>query len=95
MAWVTRQNRLGSCKMTTTMSTLDVLSTLADTLIRSEIHTASHRSALERGIVQAVRELGCSVDEVSAQTGVTPDEIRELLDRPVPLDDLADLTGAV
>jgi hypothetical protein len=75
------------------MSTLDVLSSLADTLIRSEVRTMSHRSALERGIVQAVRELGITVNEASAQTGLTVDEIRELLDRPVPLDDLTDLTG--
>ena len=79
--------------MTSTMSTLDVLSSLADTLIRSEVRTAGHRSALERGIVQAVRDLGCSVNEVSAQTGVTVAEIHDLLDRPVPLDDVSDLTG--
>jgi hypothetical protein len=92
-ALVSGQIRVGSCKVTTIMSTLDVLSSLADTLIRSEVRMAVNRSALERGIVQAVRELGITVNEASAQTGLTVDEIRELLDRPVPLDDLTDLTG--
>jgi hypothetical protein len=75
------------------MSVLDVLTSLSETLIRSEVRTMSHRSALERGIVQAIRAELVTVEEASAQTGLTVDEIRELLDRPVPLDDLADLTG--
>src|SRR3954449_3217299 len=91
--WVTRQNRVGSCKVTTTMSVLNVLGSLSETLIRSEVHAASNRSALERGIVQAIRHLGVTVDEVSAETGLPPAEIYALLDRPVPLDSLADLTG--
>ena len=40
------------------MSVLNVLTSLTDTLIRSEVRAAADRSALERGIVQAVRELG-------------------------------------
>jgi len=80
------QNSLGSCKVTTTMSVLDTLTSLTDTLIRSEVRAAADRSALERGIVQAVRELGYSVDEASAASGLTVDEINTLLDRPVPLD---------
>jgi hypothetical protein len=75
------------------MSVLDVLTSLSETLIRSEVRTMSHRSALERGIVQAIRAELVTVEEASAQTGLAVDEIRELLDRPVPLDDLADLTG--
>jgi hypothetical protein len=87
------QNRVGSCKVTTTMSVLNVLNSLSESLIRSEVRTMSHRSALERGIVQAIRELGVTVEEASAQTGLTVQEISALLTRPVPLDDLADLTG--
>jgi hypothetical protein len=75
------------------MSVLNVLNSLSETLIRSEVRTASHRSALERGIVQAVRDLGISVNEASAQTGLTVAEINELLERPVPMDDTADLAG--
>jgi hypothetical protein len=83
------QNRVGSCKVTTIMSVLNVLSSLSETLIRSEVRTASHRSALESGIVQAIRAELVTVDEASAQTGLTVAEIRALLDRPVPIN----LTG--
>ena len=75
--------------MTTTMSVLNVLTSLSETLIRSEVRTASHRSALEHGIVQAIRAELVTVDEASAQTGLTVAEIRALLDRPVPIN----LTG--
>jgi hypothetical protein len=75
------------------MSVLNVLTSLTDTLIRSEVRSAANRSALERGIVQAVKELGYTVDEVSASTGYTPDAIRDLLDQPVLDTDLARLTG--
>lgn len=80
--------------MTTIMSALDVLTSLTDTLIRAEVRAAGHRSALESGCVQAVRKLGFSVDEVSEASGLTPDEIRSLLDQPVPLDELATLDGS-
>jgi hypothetical protein len=93
--WVlARQNDLGSCKVKTTMSTLDVLTSLTDTLIRSEVRAAADRTALERGIVQAVRNHGFTVDEVSAASGMTPSEIRALLGQPVPLDELAVLDGS-
>jgi hypothetical protein len=75
------------------MSALEVLTTLSSTLIRSEVRTMGARSALERGIVQAVRDLRFTVDEVSEASGLTTDEIRTLLVQPVPLDDLADLAG--
>ena len=76
------------------MSVLDTLNSLSDTLIRAEVRTAGHRSALERGIVQAIRDHGIALEEASAQTGLTVDEIRTLLDQPVPLDDLAVLDGS-
>jgi hypothetical protein len=85
---VSGQNSLGSCKVTTTMSVLDTLNSLSDTLIRAEVRAADHRSALERGIVQAIRDHGITVEEASAQTGLTVDRINFLLDQPVPLDDL-------
>jgi len=76
------------------MSVLDTLTSLTDTLIRSEVRAAADRSALERGIVQAIRDHGITVEEASAQTGLTVAEIRTLLDQPVPLDDLAVLDGS-
>jgi DNA-directed RNA polymerase specialized sigma24 family protein len=75
------------------MSVLDVLTSQSATLIRAEVRAQSERSALERGIVQAVRYHNCSVNEVSAVTGLTVDEIRALLDQPLPLDELGDLAG--
>jgi hypothetical protein len=94
MGQSTRQNWVGSCKVPSTMSVLNVLTSLSETLIRSEVRTMSHRSALERGIVQAIRDHGVTIEEASAQTGLTVAEIRELLDQPVPLDDLAALDGS-
>ncbi len=79
--------------MTTTMTVLDVLTSQSATLIRAEVRSASHRSALERGIVQAIRDHGCTVDEVSARTGYSPDAIRKLLSEPLPLSDLGELAG--
>lgn len=93
MGQLARQEWVGSCKVLGDMGTLDVLSTLTDTLIRSEVRAAADRSALEQGCVQAVRVLGFSVSEVSAASGLTVEEIRALLDRPVPLGDLDALTG--
>jgi hypothetical protein len=75
------------------MTVLDVLTSQTATLIRAEVRAAAERSALECGIVQAVRVHGYSVDEVSAASGLTPDQIRELLVQPVPLDELGDLAG--
>lgn len=93
MALDSGQNRLGSCKMPSTMTVLDVLTSQSAKLIRDEVRAASSRLALERGIVQAIRDHGCSIDEVSAQVGYTPDEIRELLATPLLLDDLDALSG--
>ena len=75
------------------MSVLEVLTSQSNTLIRAEVRVAAERSALESGIRQAIEKCGFSIDEVSAASGVTPDEIRALLDKPAPLDDLACLSG--
>jgi hypothetical protein len=79
--------------VTSTMTVLDVLADLNSTLIRSEVRTAGYREALERGCVQAIREHGCSLNDVSAQSGLTVEELRALLARPLPLDELGDLAG--
>lgn len=76
------------------MSVLDVLYSQSATLIRDEVRAAASRSALERGIRQAVNVYGYTVDEASAGSGLTPDEIRSILAQVEPLsDDLADLAG--
>lgn len=71
-----------------------ILSDQSAGLIRAEIHALERRTALERAIVEAVSKLGCSIDEVSEATGIIPDEIRSLLDRPQDVDeDLGILAG--
>lgn len=70
------------------MSVLDTLTSQSDTLIRAEVIAAAERSALERGIWQAVRDLGYSVEEASAATGLTVAEIATILARPLPPEDL-------
>lgn len=79
--------------MSTIMTVLDVLISQNATLIRAEVRAAAERTALERGIVQAVRDHGYSVSEVSAASGLTIEAIRALLAKPLPLDDLGDLAG--
>lgn len=50
-------------------------------LIRAEVQSANQRASLERAVTEAVRLLGVSVDDVSEASGLTPAEIRRLLDR--------------
>lgn len=76
------------------MSVLDTLTSQNATLIRDEVRAAASRSALERGIVQAVRLCGYTVDEVSAASGLPVDEIRALLNRPLDREDLASLLAS-
>ena len=90
---IPRQNRLGSCKVTTIMTVLDVLTSQNATLIRDEVRTMGSREALERGAVQAVTLYGYSLNEVSAASGLTVPEITALLAKPLPLSDLGDLAG--
>ena len=79
--------------MASTMTVLDVLTSQSDTLIRASVRAMAERSALERGIVQAVKVYGYSINEVSAASGLTVDEITKLLAQPLPLSDLGDLAG--
>lgn len=82
--------------MTAQLDTLtrSILANESEGLIRAEIHALERRAKLERAIVEVVTKLGCSVDEVSEATGLTPTEIRKLIARPPELDeDLAALSG--
>jgi hypothetical protein len=92
--WViSGQNNLGSCKLTSTMSVLDVLTDQSELLITALVRADTQRAALESGIVQAVRDHKCSVNDVSAATGVTVQEIRQILARNSSSSDLATLAG--
>lgn len=73
-----------------------VLEHLRDGLIRDEVRAGASRRQLERAAVESIRKMGASVDEVSAATGLTPTEIRRLLDRTPAFDLESDeLSGAV
>jgi hypothetical protein len=50
-------------------------------LIRAEVQSANQRASLERAVVETVRKLGASVDDVSEASGLTPAEIHRLLAR--------------
>lgn len=66
---------------------LIVLRNEASALIRDEIRAASQRAVLEAAVRDAVTKLGCSVDEVSAETGLTPKAIYKIIDTPEPIED--------
>jgi hypothetical protein len=66
------------------MNSLDNLIVVRDqsaALIRAEVRSMRQRELLERAVVESVRLLGVSVDDVSEASGLTPAEIRRLLDR--------------
>jgi len=88
------QNPVGSCKVTTIMSVLDVLASQAQSHIRTLVREDVERTALARGFRQAIEDYGCSISEISASTGWTPDQIRAAIDRLVLEDDLATLDGS-
>lgn len=91
---VSGQIRVGSCRVTTIMSVLDVLASQAQSHIHTLVREDVERTALARGFKQAIEVYGCSVSEISASTGWTPDQIRTAIDRLVPEDDLAALDGS-
>ena len=62
--------------------TFDVLRVHSDELIRAEVRGMQARETLERACFEAVTKLGCTVDEVSAASGLTPAAIRRILAAP-------------
>lgn len=79
--------------MTATCDTLIVLRSEASALIRDELRAGEQRARLERAVIDCINKLGRSIDEVSEASGLTPKEIRRLLERPTPLESLDDLLG--
>lgn len=83
-----------SATATHTDLTLNVLRGEANGLIRDEIRAAEQRERLNRGVRDAILKLGVSINEVSAATGLTIEDIRTVIDQtPVIDDDLAVLAG--
>lgn len=62
-------------------------------LIREEVRSMRQRELLEKAVRDAVIKLGCSVDEVSDASGLTPSDIYEVLDSAPADDNLAALAG--
>jgi len=64
-------------------------------LIRAELRSAEQRKVLESAVRDAIVKLGCSIDDISEASGLTPAEIRRVLDAaPEGMDDdLAQLAG--
>lgn len=76
-----------------TDDTLIVVRDQSDALIRAEVRGMQARAQLERACREAVTRLGCSVDEVSAASGLTPAEIHRIVARPFLADELSVLDG--
>lgn len=85
--------------MTPTLTQILTTAVLADQsagLIRAEVRAQEQREKLYAGVRDAVCKLGCSVDEVSAATGLTPEVIKSVIDaEPAVSDELAALAGIV
>lgn len=76
------------------MSFLTTLTDQSNRLIRAEILAMAERERLLQAARQVVMEGVYTVDEVSAATGLTVDDIRAALAMPIPIDDdLAKLAG--
>lgn len=79
--------------MKTQPDTLSVLRQEASALVRAEVRAGEQRAQLERAVRESIDLLGRTIDDVSEASGLTPSEIRRILDAPVELDDMAVLTG--
>lgn len=74
--------------------TLGIVASERDSLIRQEVKAMNQREILERACRDAVLKLGHNVDEVSEASGLTPNEIRALVDSPqITGDELKALAG--
>jgi hypothetical protein len=62
----------------TTLDTLIVVRSQSNALIRAEIRGLEARESLERACYEAMTLLGCTVDEVSEASGLTPAELRRI-----------------
>ena len=73
---------LGSPRLIVAMlmtDTLTVVRSQSDALIRDEVRAMRARASLERACYEAITMLGCSVDEVSEASGLTPAELRRVM----------------
>lgn len=74
--------------------TLKLVSLERDSLIRQEVRAAGQRGRLEKACIDAIVKLGHNIDDVSEASGLTPIEIRSLIEAPkAMMGDLAELSG--
>jgi len=59
--------------------TLTVVRSQSDALIRDEVRAMQARTSLERACYEAITMLGCTLDEVSEASGLTPAELRRVM----------------
>ena len=62
-----------------TADTLTVVRSQSDALIRAEVRGMQAREQLERACYEAIKLLGCTIDEVSEASGIRPDELRRIV----------------
>lgn len=80
--------------MTLTIGIQAVIRNQSAQLIRAELRSAEQRKVLELAVRDAITKLDCSIDDISEASGLTPAEIRRVLDAPLAMDDdLARLAG--
>ena len=61
-----------------TTDTLIVVRSQSDALIRAEVRGLHAREQLEQACYEAMTLLGCTIDEVSEASGLTPAELRRI-----------------
>jgi hypothetical protein len=59
----------------------NIVTSERDALIRIEVKSETQRAQLQRAVVEAIRVMGCGIDEVSDASGLSPTEIQRLLNR--------------
>jgi hypothetical protein len=62
-----------------TDDTLIVVRSQSNALIRAELRGLEARQNLERACYEAITLLGCTVDEVSDASGLTPADLRRIV----------------
>ena len=67
-----------------TPDSLIVVRSQSDALIRAEVRGLKARASLERACFEAITLLGCTIDEVSEASGLTPDELRRIMTLALP-----------
>jgi hypothetical protein len=63
----------------TTLDTLNIVRSTSNALIRAEVRGLEARARLEQACYEAITRLGCTVDDVSEASGLTPADLRRIV----------------